>query len=135
MNVMTPRDFVYWLQGFLELSGSTALTVKQVNMIKKHMALVLTNVTDEPSTEDAGTKPLTAQEELAEELRRQAADSECAPFGPGPDEAAVLPFGPLKLDFETLMKELQKQAKRKFDPSKYRVTCSAGGCLDGMRFC
>ncbi len=40
---MTPRDFVYWLQGHLEISGTNALTKKQVAEIRRHIKLVMTN--------------------------------------------------------------------------------------------
>lgn len=42
---MSPRDFVYWLNGYLELSGSNTLTEAQVQTIKTHLALVFTQVT------------------------------------------------------------------------------------------
>jgi len=45
---MQERDFIYWLQGFLELSGATTLNEEQVKVIKEHIALVMTKVT--PST-------------------------------------------------------------------------------------
>ena len=38
---MNERDFVYWLQGFFELTDSKKLTEAQVKMIKEHLALVL----------------------------------------------------------------------------------------------
>lgn len=37
---MTPRDFVYWLRGYIELSGSTTMNEDQVKMIDKHLDLV-----------------------------------------------------------------------------------------------
>lgn len=43
---MTPEQFVYWLQGYLELAESQQLTSRQVKVIKEHLALVLKNVTD-----------------------------------------------------------------------------------------
>lgn len=42
---MTPRDFVYWLQGLAELSTTTGLSPKQWNIVKQHLSLVMTNVT------------------------------------------------------------------------------------------
>lgn len=42
---MNERDFLYWLNGFLELSGSVTLNEKQVQVIKEHIALVVTKVT------------------------------------------------------------------------------------------
>lgn len=50
---MTPRDFLYWLQGFLEIDGADdqkreGMTKEQVEVIKKHITLVLQNVTSSP---------------------------------------------------------------------------------------
>lgn len=42
---MTERDFVYWLQGYLEISGSNEITPEQIQIIKDHIKLVLTKVT------------------------------------------------------------------------------------------
>jgi hypothetical protein len=44
---MTCESFAYWLQGYFELSDSDSLTVEQVKMIKKHLDLVFTNVTND----------------------------------------------------------------------------------------
>lgn len=44
---MTPRDFVYWLQGFAELTTTPGLTPKQWTIVKQHLNLVMTNVTAE----------------------------------------------------------------------------------------
>ena len=45
---MTPRDFAYFLNGYLELSDkNTGMTAEQVDIIRRHLALVLTNVTDD----------------------------------------------------------------------------------------
>jgi hypothetical protein len=38
---MTAEQFIYWIQGFFELSGATALNEEQVKVIKEHIALVL----------------------------------------------------------------------------------------------
>lgn len=42
---MTERDFVYWLQGYLEISGSNVITAEQLMIIKDHIKLVMTKVT------------------------------------------------------------------------------------------
>ena len=43
---MTPRDFVYWLNGFIELNpGLMSITEKQINIIRAHLALVMKNET------------------------------------------------------------------------------------------
>jgi len=67
---MTERDFVYWLQGFLELNreaeNPTALTLdaSQVKCIQRHLSLVLTNVTSEVPSE----KLSSAIEEVAKKV-------------------------------------------------------------------
>ena len=38
---MTPENFVYWLQGFLEIQGPDSINQQQVEIIKDHVALVL----------------------------------------------------------------------------------------------
>ena len=42
---MDSINFTYWLNGFLELSGATTLNEQQVQVIKEHLALVMTKVT------------------------------------------------------------------------------------------
>lgn len=42
---MNERDFLYWLQGYLELTDSDTLSAEQVAMIKRHIALVFVNKT------------------------------------------------------------------------------------------
>lgn len=37
---MTSRDFVYWLQGFFEITKTNKLKEEQVGMIKNHLNLV-----------------------------------------------------------------------------------------------
>ncbi len=37
---MTPRDFVFWLQGFFEITDPTEINEKQTQMIKNHLNLV-----------------------------------------------------------------------------------------------
>lgn len=42
---MTERDFIYWLQGFLEVAQPESLNKEQIKIINEHIALVLTKVT------------------------------------------------------------------------------------------
>lgn len=42
---MSPENFVYWLNGFFEISGSKTLTEEQVQVLKDHLKLVLTKKT------------------------------------------------------------------------------------------
>lgn len=43
---MTSREFMYWLQGFFELSGEDVLTPEQVKIIKNHVHLVFVHEID-----------------------------------------------------------------------------------------
>lgn len=49
---MTSRDFVYFLQGFFELSDSTTLTEKQTEIIKNHVKLVFYHEIDPAFSSD-----------------------------------------------------------------------------------
>lgn len=42
---MNAEQFVYWLNGYLELSGAQELNVAQVKSVREHLALVLHKVT------------------------------------------------------------------------------------------
>jgi len=44
---VTPEQFVYWLQGFVEISGKTELDATQLKIVQDHLDLVLTKVTPE----------------------------------------------------------------------------------------
>lgn len=37
---MTPENFCYWLQGYIELSNCQNLTPEQIQMIRDHLQLV-----------------------------------------------------------------------------------------------
>lgn len=52
---MTSRDFVYWLQGFLELTEQTDLTETQTALVKKHLRMVFAHEIDPsfPKTQQA----------------------------------------------------------------------------------
>ena len=41
MVTINSENFVYWLRGFLEISGSKELTATQVQIIQDHLALVM----------------------------------------------------------------------------------------------
>jgi hypothetical protein len=43
---LTSRDFVYWLQGFFEISDATEITADQTIIIKKHLSLVFRHEID-----------------------------------------------------------------------------------------
>jgi len=44
---MTPRDFVYWLQGFMEINEPKSINVEQTKMIKRHLDLVFNQEMDD----------------------------------------------------------------------------------------
>ena len=48
---MTAVNFVYWLQGFFELSDDRTITEHQIDCIKKHLSLVFVHEID-PSAGD-----------------------------------------------------------------------------------
>ena len=43
---MNSRDFCFWLNGFFEIGDAKALTAEQVDVIKKHLALVFKHEID-----------------------------------------------------------------------------------------
>lgn len=48
---MTPEQFAYWLNGFFEMVRPKVMDSAQVTMVKKHLALVMTNVRDERASQ------------------------------------------------------------------------------------
>ncbi len=42
---MTPENFIYWLQGYLELNDPKTIDEAQTKMIKEHLQLALKKVT------------------------------------------------------------------------------------------
>ncbi len=49
---MTSRDFAYWLQGYFEVSGATAIDAAATDLIKRHLNMVFVHEID-PSMGDA----------------------------------------------------------------------------------
>jgi hypothetical protein len=43
---MTSRDFCYWLQGYFEICPNKSLNAHQVEIIKKHLAMVFVHEID-----------------------------------------------------------------------------------------
>lgn len=43
---MTSRDFVYWLQGFFEISGTDKVSPEQVKVIRNHLNMVFKHEID-----------------------------------------------------------------------------------------
>lgn len=57
---MKSRDFVYWLQGFFEISGATSLNEQQTEQIKKHLKLVFAHEIDPAMGDKAHQDKLNA---------------------------------------------------------------------------
>ena len=51
---MNERDFVYWLKGFIELTGDSSPNFEQWQMIKDHLALVMTKVVHKGTVTNSG---------------------------------------------------------------------------------
>ena len=46
---MTPENFTYWLNGYFEISGDKTLDIREVQIIKDHLGLVLNKKTPDRS--------------------------------------------------------------------------------------
>lgn len=53
---MTSRDFVYWLQGFFEISDAETITKEQITIIKNHLNLVFYHEIDPDLTNNDAKK-------------------------------------------------------------------------------
>ena len=49
---MTPEQFIYWLQGFFEISNAETITKEQTEIIKNHLNLVFHHEIDPSYTPD-----------------------------------------------------------------------------------
>lgn len=61
---MTPEQFIYWLNGFMEIADPKTMDEKQVQILKDHIALVLKKETPNssfsiPITVDSALPPGT----------------------------------------------------------------------------
>lgn len=45
---MTPSEFCYWLQGYLEISKATTLDAEKLECVRKHLELAFVKVTNKP---------------------------------------------------------------------------------------
>lgn len=70
---MQSRDFVFWMQGFFELSPPGPLSVQQVEMIKAHLALVFQHDPSIPKQEM--THPVSPQNPVGVEYWKQMQDA------------------------------------------------------------
>jgi hypothetical protein len=53
---MSPENFVYWLQGFLELTDEKELHEHQIDLIRSHIKLVLDKKTPEKESLTKGNR-------------------------------------------------------------------------------
>lgn len=86
---MTHSDFCYWLQGFFEINGATAITSEQAKVIEQHLALVFTKVTN----------PNVTYVDMFAEIKRKMDErpQSAEPREPGPME--VVPKIPFRRDY------------------------------------
>lgn len=73
---MTSRDFVYWLQGFMELQDPQGLTTAQVKVLKNHLAMVFKHEIDPSNGDKEHNKALSELHEGLPYLR-PGFDPEC----------------------------------------------------------
>ena len=66
---MTPENFVYWLNGFVELNGNSP-TPEQWQSIKEHIQLVMTKVT--PPVKSASNMFIDYTQNVADKLQQEA---------------------------------------------------------------
>lgn len=66
---MTPENFVYWLNGFVELNGNPP-TPEQWQSIKEHLQLVMTKVT--PPVKNANDKFTDYMQKVSDNLNQEA---------------------------------------------------------------
>lgn len=57
---MQARDFVYWLQGFFEISGNKEITAEQTAIIRNHLNMVFHHEIDPAMGDQKHQEDLTA---------------------------------------------------------------------------
>ena len=68
---MNSRDFVYFLQGFFEISKTTEVTSEQVTIIKNHLNMVFKHEIDPSHGDAAHQKKLSdAHQGLSEAIKK-----------------------------------------------------------------
>jgi hypothetical protein len=75
---MSPQDFCYWLQGFLEMTDTNKMSEKQVLMIREHLKLVFNKVTPTSPDFDVAKFQKTIDEKIKEFEKR---DEEAKKWG------------------------------------------------------
>ena len=115
---MTTRDFVYWLRGFMERSGSNVLSVEQVAEVRRHLDLVF------------GTDVGAAPDDPAAEVARMLDEWKRSPFGL---YAPSWPGGPIVAPGEVTHREVETGVVPVVPPSSVtgsvrggRLVCSPG---------
>ena len=78
---MTPEQFCYWLQGFVELSGDCLPTQEQWKSIREHMQTVFQKVTP-PVFGGPVTSNRSQLEEYIEAHRREYQNPFSGPLAP-----------------------------------------------------
>jgi hypothetical protein len=76
---MTPEQFAYWLQGFVELGKGEAPTPEQWKSIREHLDTVFMKVT--PPVVDAPKKSESLLERAVREMRERESQHPSPPFG------------------------------------------------------
>ena len=67
---MTERDFVYWLQGYFEITDLDNLTKEQVKMIKSHLNLVFHHTIDKQYKEPKKAQKIHDGEKFSRRLMK-----------------------------------------------------------------
>jgi len=122
---MNTENFVYWLQGFLELrEDDKPLTPKQVQIIKDHLALVFTKETPDRKADPVKEEPDVWPSPGFDPFARP--DVYCAPATVTP---AILPE---KLNVDEIVKKIQE--KQQEDQKNIRVTCTTETPKRGVEY-
>jgi len=69
---MTAENFVYWLQGYFELSNNKTLDESQIETIENHLAMVFIHDIDPKFPAEQQSQLNQAHQQLAEDRLRQA---------------------------------------------------------------
>ena len=111
---MSPRDFAFWLQGWLELERPKSISGQKLQVIREHLSLVFQHVAGGPPVEpmDHPTPvekcPSASGGEPVEPDKRKVIQEQL-------DEAAK------RIDrkkLEDFIRELQRPQRRVYDPTK-----------------
>lgn len=76
---MTPENFVYWLQGFFEISGTKNITAEQAKVIKDHLDLVFEKKTPDRKVLAESEEADDDEEDLLEKIAKQSTSRQMYP--------------------------------------------------------